>query len=375
MKLRRSSIAPSLLIGGALAFSACSGNSAGYNPPDAQNASEASATRIDCGGKQDLRASGSTAQQNAIEQFGFAYARACPGRGLVYSANGSAAGVEDFAGNGADLAGSEVVLDAARGQPERVAARCGSPAWHLPTVFNPIAITYNLDGVGALNLDGPTTAKIFNGSITTWDNPAIKALNAGTVLPSAPIRVIFHSDRSSTTASFQRYLDDASDGGWGSATGDTFDGGVGLGAVGNEGTAMLLSETDGAITYSEWSFAVGKRLPMVGIITAAAPDPVTVTADSVGRTIAGSKFAGRDNDLVLDQSSLFRPVVPDAYPIVMATYEIVCSRYSDPATGSAVKAFLRAAIGPGQEGLEQYGSVPLPQSFQAKLLAAVDALS
>ncbi len=63
-------------------------------------------------------------------------------------------------------------------------ARCGSPAWDLPTVFGPIAVTYNLDGVIALNLDGPTTAKIFNGTITTWNDPAIKALNTDVKLPS-----------------------------------------------------------------------------------------------------------------------------------------------------------------------------------------------
>ncbi len=32
-------------------------------------------------------------------------------------------------------------------------------------------------------------------------------------------------------------------------------------------------------------------------------------------------------------------------------------------TGTAVRAFMQAAIGPGQEGLDQYGSIPLPKSF------------
>ena len=44
-------------------------------------------------------------------------------------------------------------------------------------VFGPIAITYNVKGLTSLVLDAPTAAKIFNGAITTWNDPAIQALN------------------------------------------------------------------------------------------------------------------------------------------------------------------------------------------------------
>ncbi|NKE28273.1 phosphate ABC transporter substrate-binding protein PstS, partial [Mycobacterium tuberculosis] len=128
-------------------------------------------------------------------------------------------------------------------------------------------------------------------------------------------------------------------------------------------------------TYNEWSFAVGKQLNMAQIITSAGPDPVAITTESVGKTIAGAKIMGQGNDLVLDTSSFYRPTQPGSYPIVLATYEIVCSKYPDATTGTAVRAFMQAAIGPGQEGLDQYGSIPLPKSFQAKLAAAVNAIS
>jgi phosphate transport system substrate-binding protein len=157
-----------------------------------------------------------------------------------------------------------------------------------------------------------------------------------------------------------------------------FNGGVGEGAAGNNGTSAALQNTDGSITYNEWSFAVGKQLPMAQIITAAGPHPVSISADSVGKTIAGAKFmsnSGQSNDLVLDTSSFYKPTEAGAYPIVLATYEIVCSKYPDAATGAAVRAFMQAAIGPGQEGLDQYGSIPLPDSFKSKLLAAVNAIS
>ncbi|HEU0190286.1 MAG TPA: phosphate ABC transporter substrate-binding protein PstS [Mycobacterium sp.] len=364
MKFSRRVAALSLLVAGVLVLAACGGSS-----------SNSGSSGVDCGGKQTLHQSGSTAQENAIEQFVYAYIKACPGHTLDYNANGSGAGVADFVKSETDLAGSDVALDPAKGQPDQAASRCGSPAWDLPTVFGPIAVTYNINGVSKLNLDAPTTAKIFNGAITTWNDPAITALNKGTNLPSTQINVIFRSDKSGTTDNFQKYLDGASDGAWGKGVAETFNGGVGTGAAGNNGTSALLQSTDGAITYNEWSFAVGKQLNMAGIITSAGPDPVSISSDSVGKTIDGAKFAGKGNDLVLDTSSFYKPTSTGAYPIVLATYEIVCSKYPDAATGTAVKAFMQAAIGPGQKGLDEYGSIPLPDSFKSKLSTAINAIS
>lgn len=65
-----------------------------------------------------------------------------------------------------------------------------------------------------MSLDGPTAAKIFNGAITAWNDPAIAALNPGAALPAQPIRVVFRSDESGTSENFQRYLDTAGYGAW-----------------------------------------------------------------------------------------------------------------------------------------------------------------
>jgi phosphate transport system substrate-binding protein len=372
VKVNRCAVAVSLLVVGTLLLSACGGKNSTSSSP---SGSSPPAVPVDCGGKKKLLASGSTAQENAIEQFVYAYIRACPGYTLDYNANGSGAGVDQFLNNETDLAGSDKPLDPGKGEPNHAQERCGSPAWDLPAVFGPIAVTYNVFGVSSLNLDGPTTAKIFNGSITTWNDPAIKALNADVNLPATPINVVFRSDKSGTTYNFQKYLEAASDGAWGKGTDENFDGGVGQGASGNEGTSAALTATDGSIAYNEWSFAVGHQLAMAQIVTSAGPDPVTITTDSVGKTIAGAKFAGQGNDLVVDTSSFYKPTQAGAYPIVLATYEIVCSKYPDSATGAAVKAFMQATIGDGQAGLDQYGYIPIPSSFQSKLAAAVNDIS
>jgi phosphate transport system substrate-binding protein len=326
---------------------------------------------VDCGGKQTLTASGSTAQANAMTRFVKAYENACPGKTLTYTSNGSAAGVSEFLGGKTDFGGSDSPL--AGDESDKAKQRCGSDAWNLPVVFGPLAITYNLNAVDTLVFDAPTLAKIFNGTITRWDDPAIKALNAS--VPSDPIHVVFRSDGSGTTDNFQRYLDAASNGAWGKGSGKVFNGGVGQGAPGNEGTSATVKNTEGAITYNELSFAQGLRLHTAKIVTSAGPDPVAISADTVTKTVAGATFTGQGNDLVLDTTAFYRPTQPGAYPIVLATYQLVCSKYSDRQVGTAVRAFLQSTVSEGQVGLEDYGYFPLPDQFQAKVASAVNAVT
>jgi phosphate transport system substrate-binding protein len=328
---------------------------------------------VSCGGKKSLKASGSTAQQNAMTRFVKAFEQACPGQTLNYTGNGSGAGIKEFVGKQTDFGGSDSPLK----QEEYASAqdRCGSPALNLPVVFGPIAITYHVSGVNALNLDGPTAAKIFNGAITTWNDPAIVALNPGTSLPAEPIHVVFRSEESGTSDNFQKYLDAASNGAWGKGSGKTFKGGVGEGAKGNDGTAAAVKANEGAITYNEWSFAKAQGLAMANIVTSAGPEAVSISADSVGKTIAGAKLSGQGNDLVIDTSSFYKPSQAGSYPIVLATYEIVCSKYPDSDVGTAVKAFLQSTIGAGQNGLADNGYIPIPDSFNTRLSKAVNSIA
>jgi len=228
--------------------------------------------------------------------------------------------------------------------------------------------------VDKLNLDGPSLGKIFSGAITMWNDPAIAALNPGVSLPATRVRVIYRNDESGTTDNFQQYLASASEGSWTKGAGKSFAGGVGEGAKGNDGTSAAIKSTDGAITYNEWSFAQAQKLAQAAIKTSAGGAAVTISIDSVGKTIAGAKVKGTGNDLVLDTASFYKPTAIGAYPIVLATYEVVCSKYADANTGKAVKAFLQTAIGPGQQGLDQNGYIPVPDTFKTKLSTAVNAI-
>jgi phosphate transport system substrate-binding protein len=367
VKHKRSAAAVSLLAASTVMLSACSNSHA--------TLAYAAGAKVDCGGKQTLAASGSTAQANAMTRFVAAYGKACSGQTLNYTANGSGAGISEFLVGKTDFGGSDTPLSG--DQYAAAKQRCGgADAWNLPVVFGPMAITYNLTSVDSLVLDAPTLAKIFNGTITRWDDPALTALNAS--MPAEDIHVIYRSDASGTTYNFQSYLQAASGGAWNKGVGKTFDGGVGTGATGNNGTSQLVKTTEGAISYNELSFALQQGLYAAEIKTPASRRslrPVRIGTDTVGKTITGAKIIGNGNDLVLDLSSFYNPAQPDVYPIVLATYEIVCSKYPTADVAQAVKAFLQAAIGPGQVDLNKIGYIPLSADFQARVSSAVDAIS
>ena len=372
MKLKHTSALVSIAALSILMLSACGTDSNTAAPTSAPSETSVS---IECGGKTALNASGSTAQANAMTRFIAAYEAACDGFTLNYTSNGSGAGVSEFIGGQTDFGGSDSPLNADKGEVDAAAATCGSEAWNLPVVFGPIAVTYNLEGIDKLILDGPTTAKIFNGGITSWDDAAIADLNPGVKLPAEPIAVIFRSDDSGTTDNFQKYLVAASDGAWTQGAGKPFAGGVGEGAKGNEGTSAAIKATEGSITYNEWSFATSQGLSIASIITSAGPDPVEISTETVGKTIEGATIKGSGNDLVLDTSTFYLPTETGAYPIVLATYEIVCSEYKDKDVATAVKAFLSSTINGGQDGLTDNGYIPIPDAFKEKLTTAISAIS
>lgn len=370
MRLNRFGAPLGILAAVALVMSGCGSD---YNPTAGHTSAGQSPANVSCGGKKVLKASGSTAQANAMTRFVNAFEQACPGQTLNYTPNGSGAGVTEFMGNQTDFAGSDSPLN--KQEYAKAEQRCGSPAWDLPVVFGPIAITYNVKGLDSLNLDGPTAAKIFNGGITSWNDPAIQKLNAGATLPAERIHVVFRNDQSGTTDNFQQYLDAASGGAWGKGAGKTFNGGVGEGAKGNDGTSAAIKATEGSITYNEWSFAQAQKLNMAKIVTSAGPDPVAISAASVGKTISGATIKGQGNDMAIDTLSFFNPTQAGSYPVVLATYEVVCSKYPDPQVGTAVKAFLQSTIGAGQNGLANNGYTPIPDAFKSRLSASVNDIS
>ncbi|GAA4436400.1 phosphate ABC transporter substrate-binding protein PstS [Actinokineospora soli] len=375
MKIKRYANVLGLVAAGAMALSACGSDA--NTPQGGQNSGAPAPTgtaAVECGGKKELTAEGSSAQKGAMDAFIAAYSQQCPGQQLAYNPTGSGAGVKQFIGGIVDIGGSDSALKKDKGEVEDAAKRCGgNPAWNLPLVFGPVAIVYKIDGVSDLTLTGELLAKIFSGGITKWNDPAIAAANSGATLPDTAITVVYRADESGTTDNFQKYLGAAGKGAWTKDDGKTFNGGVGQGAQGSAGVAEAVAAGNGTIGYAEWSYAQDKGLSMAKLDSGSGG--VELTAETGGKAINAAKVSGEGNDLRLDLKELYAGNTPGAYPLVLATYEIVCSKGYDAETSKAVKAFLNTAATTGQQGLVEAGYLPLPQEFQTKLLDAIKAIA
>lgn len=325
----------------------------------------------ECGGKNKLTAEGSSAQQNAMALFNQVWGQYCPGKGVSYNPTGSGAGREQFIAGHVDLAGSDSPLVSDQIGP--AAKRCaGNPAWDLPLVFGPIALAYNLPGVQALAVSSDALARIFSGRITVWNDPILGALNPGVVLPDTKITPIYRSDSSGTTDNVQKYLTTAAPQTWAKGVGTEFQGGVGEGAAKSAGVIQAVRATPGAIGYVEKGFADQAGVPYAQIVTSHGLVPLT--NDTAGNALTTVRFVADGNDLVLDLNAMYSGQQPGAYPLVMATYEIVCSKGYDAETSRAIRSFLTVAADNGQADLSSAGYVPLPDKVKERLVTAINAM-
>ncbi|WP_414686095.1 phosphate ABC transporter substrate-binding protein PstS [Mycobacterium sp.] len=324
-----------------------------------------------CAGKNGLTAEGSTAQQNAMSLFNQVWGQSCPGKSVAYNPTGSGAGREQFIAGHVDFAGSDSPLVADQIGP--AAKRCGgNPAWDLPLVFGPVALVYNLPGIQKLVLSSDALAKVFSGRITAWNDPILAALNPGVALPDTNIVPIYREDSSGTTDNVQKYLTASAPQSWTRGVGTEFQGGVGEGAAKSAGVIQAVRATPGAIGYVEKGFADQAGVPYALIDTGNGVVPLT--NDTAGKAIQAASFVADGNDLVLDLDPMYATQRPDTYPLVLASYEIVCSKGYDTDTSAAVKSFLSVAATNGQAGLTSAGYVPLPDKVKERLVSAINAV-
>jgi phosphate transport system substrate-binding protein len=359
---------------GVLALSAC-----GSDPEPSGSSSpggSSSSAGADCP-QGTLNAEGSSAQKNAIEEVISKYNEKCADVTVNYNPTGSGAGIKQFNAAQVDFAGSDSALktegkDGAEPETTQAQKRCANnPALNLPMVIGPIAIAYNVEGLDKLVLDGPTAAKIFQGTIKTWNDPAIAALNSGAKLPSAPISVFFRSDESGTTENFTKYLKAAGGGAWKGEPAKKWTG-TGAGKEKSAGVAEGVKSTKNAITYVEWSYAVDNKLGVAQIN--AGSGPVELSAESAGKALAAAKVTGTGNDLSMKLD--YATKAAGAYPIILVTYEIACSKGLPAEKTALVKSFLSYFVSnDGQSALTDLNYAPLPEEIRTKVDAAIQSIS
>ncbi|HET7719514.1 MAG TPA: phosphate ABC transporter substrate-binding protein PstS, partial [Acidimicrobiales bacterium] len=266
MKIQRFGQLAGITLAGSLALAAC-GSDNNATGSGAEGTASGSAASVECA-KGTLNAEGSSAQKNAIEEAIASFQDECAGTTVNYNPTGSGAGIKQFIAGQVDFAGSDSALKTeekdGKIEAKDAEAACGSPAWNLPMVTGPIAISYNLKGVDKLALTPEVAANIFAGKVTTWNDPSIAKINSGVTLPAEPIKVFFRSDESGTTENFTKYLKAAAPAAWTAEPGKKWTG-KGEGKEKSAGVAGAVKSTEGGITYAEWSYAKDNDLGIAQI--------------------------------------------------------------------------------------------------------------
>jgi phosphate transport system substrate-binding protein len=274
------------------------------------------------------------------------------GIGLNYQSIGSGGGIKQIKAKTVTFGASDMPLE-----PGDLKA---SGLVQFPTVIGGDVPVVNLEGIssGELTLDGATLAKIFLGSIKTWDDPAIKSLNPSAKLPSQPIVVVHRSDGSGTTFIFTDYLSKVSPE-WKSKVGAStaVEWPTGIGAKGNEGVANNVQQTKGAIGYVEYAYAKQNKLSVTKMIN---KDGKAVAPDMKAFQAAGGNADWAKSEgyfvVLTDQPG------PDTWPIAGATFILIHKKPQDAAAASSALKFFEWAYAKGDAMAADLDYVPLPDN-------------
>ena len=279
-----------------------------------------------------------------------------------YQPTGSGAGRTDFLNKVTDFGGTDAPYKTTDPQPP-------APFFYFPTVVAPITVSYNVPGVGTLNLSADTVAKIFSTAITTWDDAAIKADNPKAKLPSTKITVVHRSDSSGTTANFTNFLVKAAPTAWTLGTGSTVSWPAStVGGAQNTGVASLVKSTEGAVGYVDFSDANASELTFANV-----KNSDREVHQALDRECErGGRWRNAQPDLTYDPINATGAA---AYPITSPTWVMVYQTQSDVAKGNAIKGFLNYIYGDGQALASSVDYAPLPKSLLKLAKAQVNKIT
>ena len=339
-----------------------------------------------CGGSDDsasasgasgtIAGAGSSAQEAAQEAWKANFESANSGATVSYDPIGSGGGRDQFIAGGATaFAGSDSPFDT--DELPKATQRCqsgGGELVQIPNYISPIAIIYNLSGVDSLQLSPDVTAKIFRGEITKWNDPAIAADNPGANLPDTDVTPVHRSDESGTTANFTDYLHEAAPSVWTDDPDSSWPLQGGEAGAQTSGMVQAVKAGDGAIGYADASQAQDLGVAKVKVgNTYVAPSAAGATAD----------FDQSQKDPELSQGKYVfaykvqrTPTDASSYPVLLVSYLMGCTKYSDQSTTDLVKAYFNYIVSDeGQQvAAENAGSAPIPPGIKKEDQPAVDAI-
>jgi phosphate transport system substrate-binding protein len=307
---------------------ACSSSSTASTP----KATSAAANTSDNG--KEISETGSTILFPLFGAWQTAYSTANPAVTITSGATGSGVGIAD--------AGEGLVNIGASDAPLSAADLAKYPGLlNIPLTVAAIMVNYNLPGVKSLNLNGTVLAEIYTGKITTWNDPAIAALNPGTTLPSKKIVTLHRADSSGATFQFTSYLNAQDPSAWPSTdigTTITWPSVPGsLSETGNGGMVTGCGSTPDCLAYIGNSYEAKTDAAGLGQAALAnkAGKYATATSSAIAAALASFPAVPADGAEQLVNTS-----APTGYPIINYEYAVVKKTQPTAAEASAIKAFL-----------------------------------
>jgi phosphate transport system substrate-binding protein len=324
----------------------------------------------------DLQGQGASFPALLIEECKVVFAKTT-GHSLTYAASGSGTGRDGSDKQLGHIWFSDTAHTGSTARPTLI---------HVPAAAAPIAVLHNLPSKKQLYLSPETTAKIFAGEITRWNDPAIVKDNNRSVsevvyrkdkngdvvkdkagkpivlrstkknitytLPNQPITVVYRSDKSGTSGNFTAWLRGVAPTTWTKPQNDTYvtafpgninaPGNIGrvVGASSSTGVSQLAAKTKYSITYAEVSYGTKYNLQSTAIGNASGNFALP-TGD------ATAAFLG---SATVDAKGIFKfdyaTKEPGAYTLGIITYMLGDSNYKDQAAVPAIKAWANLITSP-----------------------------
>ena len=269
---------------------------------------------------------------------------------LNYQSMGSGGGIKQI--------GAKTVTFGASDMPLKAEQLEKGGLVQFPTVMGGVVPVINVEGIkpGDIVLDGATLGDIFLGKIKSWDDAAIKKLNASAKLPAQPIVVVHRSDGSGTTFLFTDYLSKVN-AEWKSKVGanTAVEWPVGIGAKGNEGVANNVGQTKGSIGYVEYAYAKQNKLSNTKLVNREGKS-VAPTAESFMAAAANADWEGTPGfGVVLTNES-----GADSWPLAGATFILMHKQPQDAVASREALKFFDWAYSKGDKMAQDLDYVPMP---------------
>jgi phosphate transport system substrate-binding protein len=356
-----------------LALLAACGSSGSTSGASSSATSSASASASSGNGSVTLSETGSTLMFPLFGSWQTAYSTAVPTVTITSGGTGSGTGIADASTGTVTIGASDAYLS-----PSDISQNPG--LINIPLTVAAVMVNYNVPGVSKpLDLNGKVLAKIYDGKITNWNDPAIAALNPGVKLPSLKIVTVHRADSSGSTFLFTSYLNAQDPADWPSADVDTTvtwpKAPGALAETGSGGMVTGCGSTKGCIAYIGISYLAKTQAAKLGAASLANKAGKYTQATNATINAALSSFSG--STPASGSQSLINTSAAGGYPIINYEYAVVKKAQSSAAVAAALKAFLKWTVTTGSSAtyLSAVGFVPLPSNVQTIAETEISSIS